>query len=142
MDSDRIILASAFVAIGAFCYTQAFSASIDNLPAAKSQGDVTYVSGGVGRSEAKAFEHAEHRYPLSLEFVQHAKPRDEFLADVEVTIKDHKGNTELDTKVDGPFLLAKIPAGKYTVTAEDNGKTKISHVAVAAGKPEHLVFTW
>jgi hypothetical protein len=48
----------------------------------------------------------------------------------------------LRTFSDGPFLLAKLPDGKYTVTATENGKTETQHVTVAAGKPEHLVFAW
>ncbi len=85
---------------------------------------------------------AEAKYPLSLEFVQRAKPRDQFLANVRVTIKDPLGNTTLETVSGGPFLLAKLPDGPYTVTAEKNGKVETRHVIVAAGKPEHLVFAW
>ena len=124
------------------CATAFADAASSSLPAAKTQGDISYLSGGVGKQEAKAFEHVESHYPLSLEFVQHAKPRDEFLANVDVTIKNRSGKTELQTVSDGPFLLAKMPAGNYTIAAEESGKTERRHVTVATGKPEHLVFVW
>ena len=120
----------------------AMSMLTSNLPAEKTQGSVTYLSGGIGHEEAVAMRHAESKYPLSLEFIQRAKPKDEFLANVNVTIKGHAGNTALETTSEGPFLLAKLPAGKYTVTAEESGKTKSRQVNVAAQKPLRVVFEW
>lgn len=111
-------------------------------PLEQSQGDVTYLTGGIGSAEAAAMRKAQARYPLSLEFVKRAKPRDEFLANVNVTIENRAGNAALATTSQGPFLLARLPEGKYTVRVEDDGKTKVRHVTLAARKPQHLVFEW
>jgi hypothetical protein len=120
----------------------AMSASMNNLPAEKNQGTVTYLTGGVGADESAAIKRAESEFPLSLEFVQAARPKAEYLADVHVTIKDQTGKVLLQTVSDGPFLLAKLPDGKYTVSAENNDQTKTQHVVLAANKPEHVVFEW
>jgi hypothetical protein len=129
-------------ALGLCASSAAFANVASDLPAEKTQGDIAYLSGGVGKQEAKAFEHAQSRYPLSLEFVQHAKPHDEFLSNVDVSIKDKTGKSVLHAMADGPFFLAKMQPGRYTISAKENGKTEMRHLTLAAHKPEHLVFIW
>jgi hypothetical protein len=112
------------------------------LPPEQTQGAVSYVSGGLGKEEAQAFKTAAKQYPLSLEFgVKHA-PRAEFTSDVHVMVKDAQGKSVLDTRSDGPFLLAKLPTGHYTVTAEQHGQTLTKTAEVATHKPVHLTFLW
>lgn len=115
---------------------------LNNLPPEENYGAVTYRTGGIGESEAKAMQQAESQYPLSLEFVEHARPRDEFLANVDVTIRDPAGTTTLRTVADGPFLLADLPDGRYTVIASEDGLQKVRHVTIASGKTEHVVIEW
>jgi hypothetical protein len=111
------------------------------LPPQQMQGDVTYITGGVGQEEAMTMRKEAARFPLSLEFIRNAGPNVEFLADINVTITDQQGRTVLATMSDGPMLLANVPAGKYTVTADDHGLAKARNVVVT-GRPEHLVFEW
>ena len=112
------------------------------LPPESVQGTVHYVTGGIGHNEAMAFRHAERRYPLALEFAVKAKPRDEFTSDVTVAIRDAKGKTVLDTTSKGPYLLAKLPDGKYDIKVTQGGKTFERHVNVAGKKPMHVGFVW
>lgn len=112
------------------------------LPPETVQGQVRYVSGGIGHAEASAFERARDRYPLSLEFALHATPRDEFTADVRVSIRDAHGKVALLTLSQGPFLLARLPAGIYDVKATHRGKTLERHVNVVQDKHAHLTFVW
>jgi hypothetical protein len=69
------------------------------------------------------FAAAARQYPLTLEFAIKHTPRAEYTANVHVTITDAQGQRLLDTRSDGPFLLAKLPAGQYTVMAERHGQT-------------------
>ncbi len=142
MQYRTLTLAAALAAANMLAVGPVFAAAITNLPPEESQGMVKYRTGGVGQSEVAAMQQAEPQSPLALEFVEHAKPRNEFLANVEVTIKELRGGTALRTYSDGPFLLAKLPDGKYTVTATDEGKSQTREVTIAAGKPERLVFAW
>ena len=142
MKYPRLTLVAALAAASMLASDAALAMSMSNLPPEETQGAVTYRTGGIGLTEADAMRKAQSGYPLSLEFVRRSKPTDEFLANVDVTIKDHSGSTTLQTFSDGPFLLAKLPDGKYTVTATENGNTETRHVAVAAGKPQHVVFAW
>lgn len=112
------------------------------LPAEQHQGSVAYISGGVGKDEAAAFKKAAASYPLMLEFVAKTKPRNEFLSDIQVAIKEPNGKEVLNTKAEGPFLLAKLPAGTYKVYATHNGQTREHTVKIGKSDHHRVVFEW
>ena len=120
----------------------AFAVQPSALPPEQTQGGVTYVSGGVGEEQTQAFESAASRYPLALEFAIKHAPRAEYTANVHVVITDTQGTRLLDTHSDGPFLLAKLPAGRYTVTAERHQQTLTRTVHIANHTPTHVMFLW
>jgi hypothetical protein len=135
-------LAAALAASSVLVAGAAIGMTSANLPAERFQGSVAFLTGGIGQDEAAAMRTAEAQYPLSLEFIEHAQPRNEYLSDVSVTIRDRSGNDMLQAYTDGPFLLAKLPDGRYTVSATHAGKTETRHITVAANKPEQVVFSW
>jgi hypothetical protein len=137
-----LLVATGLMTFSLLSSLPVFAAIPGTLPPEQTQGVVTYVSGGIGKDEAQAFEAAAKRYPLSLEFVVKHTPRAEYTADVHVVVKDAQGKSVLDTRSDGPFLLAKLPAGRYTVTAEQHGQTLSKTANVATHKPAHLMFLW
>jgi hypothetical protein len=112
------------------------------LPVTHTNGAVAYVTGGIGEGEAKAIDAAAKHYPLALEFVRKATPRDQYLAGVKVRIQDANQNIVLDVTSDGPFLLAKLPDGPYTVSAQHGGSVEQRHVNVAGDERRRLVFEW
>ena len=120
----------------------AMNTAMGPLPPERTQGNITYMTGGIGHDEASAMRREESRFPLSLEFIKRAKPTDQSLANVNVTITDPRGRTELSTLATGPYLLADLPNGKYRVSADFDGQTKTRTVVVAARKSERVVFEW
>ena len=138
MKRTLLVSAAALLAAGAL---PAMSMVSMELPAERTQGTVTYITGGVGSDEAAAMIRARPQYPLALEFIQKAKPRNVYLAAVNVKIEDSSGEV-LKATTDGPFLFARLPAGKYVVRAEDNGRVETRHVTVAPGKRKQVVFEW
>ena len=48
----------------------------------------------------------------------------------------------LNVTADGPFLLAKMPTGKYTVSAEREGKVEHRGIEIAAKEHRRVVFEW
>jgi hypothetical protein len=142
MKSKTSVLAAAIAASGLVFATSAIAASASHLPQTHMQGDISYLSGGIGKTEASAMKHAATRYPLELEFVAKAKPKDEYLANIKVKIKDAHDKLVLDTTAAGPFLLAKMPAGRYTVSADHNGKMEHRTVEIAPKMHKRVVFVW
>lgn len=86
----------------------------------KSQGEVKYVSGGVGLEEREYLKSVQSNYNLKLVFAVKTK---EYLSDVRVVIQDPKGKTYLNTTSDGPWMLIKVPEGSYIVQATVSGET-------------------
>ena len=104
------------------------------LPAAQTQGAVSWVSGGIGEGTAADFKAAQSQYALSIEMSRRALPKNEYVSDAEVKIVDAKGAAVLQTKADGPFMLVKLPPGSYRVEATLDGKTAKSGVLKVGSK--------
>lgn len=135
-------LAAFIIVTGLSAAGPALSTDMATLPAVQVQGVVSYITGGIGEDEATAFRQAAAAYPLELQFAQKARLRDEFLSDVKVTIRDRSGKLLLDAASDGPFLLAKLPAGMYKINADHDGELKSQTVEIHAGKHQRAVFVW
>ena len=127
--------------LGAAISVQA--AQVDGLPPEHTQGIVSFVSGGVSDGEAQRFQAAFKRFPLVVELYEHAGQRDEYTADAHVRIADRQGNIVLDEHADGPFLLVRLPAGDYTVSASLKGHRLPEHkVHVTDSGHVHSVFVF
>jgi hypothetical protein len=142
MKTRASIIATAVAVSGLALSLPAAAAPERNLPAAHKEGAVTYISGGVGQQEADAMKHVAKYYPLELEFLQKAKLKDEYLSGVKVRIRDEHNKMVLNVTSDGPFLLAKLPAGRYTVSAERNHDAKNREVQIVAKENRRVVFEW
>jgi hypothetical protein len=118
---------------------QADSGILSNV---QTQGNVSFVSGGVGLDESTAFKQAAASYPLELMFVMASAPRDEYLSDVKVTVRDASRGVVLDTVAKGPFLLARLPSGNYQIEASYGDVTKRQAVNVRSGGHQRATFVW
>jgi hypothetical protein len=96
------------------------------------QDDVTYLCGGVGEDEEAYMKTEAKGYDLMLTF---ATRDGAYLADVDVDIKDAKGNSVLQAACDSPIMLVDLPrSGNYRVRAETAGYTLNTTVRVTAAK--------
>ena len=117
----------------------ALGANAAALPQPNIENGVTYLNGGVGQDQAAAMKAEAKNYPMSMIF---AAGRDnEFLANVNVTIKDQHGK-ELLSRAAGPIMLVKVPPGTYTVTAERKGAKLHRSVQVGGKGDKQVVFHW
>lgn len=112
----------------------------DKLAAAQ-PGSVSFVSGGVGDEDAQRMKQLRSEYPLELLFVTRGNPN-QYLSAVKVQIVDKGGKAVLDTTSDGPFLLAKVPPGRYSISADNEGSVKRQTVQVGGGKTQRVMFVW
>lgn len=130
------------VALGALLTSGAFAQSPAPLPPVQTSGATEFLSGGVGQNESAAIEKASRQWPLTLEFAVKGKDHNDFVANVKVLVRDTKGHTLLQTTANGPFLLARLAPGRYTVEATLAGKTLHESVAVKTGQPARTVLIW
>lgn len=142
MKSKTSVIATAIAVSGMTLTLNAIGGTDSHLPAAQKAGEVTYIMGGIGQTEADAIKHAAKYYPLELEFLLKAKPKAEYLSNVQVRIKDAHDKMVLNVNADGPYLLAKMPAGKYTISAERNGKVEHRQIEISATDHRRVVFEW
>ena len=106
----------------------------------QTQGEVTFVTGGVGTDERNELDATRANYNLRLQFS--VQGTGNYLSDVKIRITDLKGNVFLETVSDGPKLFAKLPTGRYIVTVDLNGETYHKTVSVGGKKNASLSFTW
>lgn len=112
------------------------------LPPVQKSGAVEYLSGGIGKDEARAIEGEARHWPLTLEFAVKDKRRADFAADVKVLVRDAKGHTALEVTAGAPFLLAKLAPGHYNVEASFGGKALREKVVVKPGHAAKALFLW
>lgn len=108
----------------------AAQAQIAAMPAMKVQDAGRYVCGGIGAEESAALRAAMKDHPLSLLF---ARAAGDYLADVDVMVKDAKGGIALAMRASGPICLIDLPAGRYTVEAASEGVVKSQVVTLGSG---------
>lgn len=117
--------------------------SMANLPPERQQGNVAYRTGGIGEDEAKAMQSAARQYPLEIEFVARSgADRGGYLADIDLSIRDSRGNPVMQENAAGPFVLARLPAGHYTITAMNEGKARTQRVDVSAHGTRRVILGW
>jgi len=97
-----------------------------------------FVSGGVGGDEMDALNNERSQYSLAI--LTAAKGSGAFLGDVHIRITDGQSNRVLDTVMDGPWLLVDLPAGRYQVEADLDGRPQKNFVTVRSGDHRQTVF--
>jgi hypothetical protein len=112
------------------------------LPPLKTQGEVQYLTGGIGEAAFAAFRQAQSAFPLAVEFVRKAAEHDTYIIDVEVDVTDRDGKSVLKLRTDGPHLLARLRDGEYLVAATYFGHTLERKVRVAGHTSARVVFVW
>ncbi len=105
---------------------------------------VAYVSGGVGDDETRALAAERHAYSLWLTTA--VRRSGAYLSDVLVRIREaDSGLLVLDARMDGPWLFAALPPGRYEVEAVRQdlapGRVEIKRdtLALAAGEQRRTV---
>ena len=141
----EIAAALAMTAVLMFAAMSAPVAQAQPLPQARTQGSIDYVTGGVGKEEADALKLASRDYSLTLELASSGPTPDghtmgAYVANAAVVIRDAQGREVLNTRTDGPLLLAQLPAGRYSVSAEWNGVRKQANIELKASVRRHVVF--
>jgi len=111
------------------------------LPPQQRAGTVTYVSGGATHEEANALKRAAQEYPLEVVFLERDGRQDRYLSDMPVRIKDAKGKVVFEGQSKGPYFLARLPKGKYTVSTRWDAWSFSREVDIGRTR-QRVVFKW
>jgi hypothetical protein len=138
---ERCTMAAA-MALGSMAIAGLLNTAQAGLPPVQHQGSVQYVSGGIGLDESEALKAAAKDYPLALTFAAQVGGKADYVADVTVAIHDGQGKPVLRATSEGPYMLVKLPAGDYKVSATYKGQTQERQVAVKGAGAARAVFEW
>lgn len=103
------------------------------------QNGVSFMSGGIGLDSQARLEARERDFNLKLVFTL---VEGNYVADVGVTIQDAAGKNVVQLVVNGPFLMARLPTGKYAVNAVYDGKMQTRQVEVRVGRLRTEYLRW
>ena len=130
----RTLLAVALTGLGLA------AASAYAVPEHGTSGGVGYQVGGVDAEEARQLSQAAREYPVELIFAW--KGSGEYLADVQLSVRDESGRTLLSLNDAGPIVLLKLAPGRYRVDALRNTRELHRMVQVGANTHQQAVFYW
>lgn len=103
----------------------------ENLFEKGRKGDISFLSGGVGKQEREIIKEIGKAYPLKLIF---SNKKGEYLSDVSLKVFDQKGKTILTTVSNGPWLFIDLPSGIYNLEASfKEERKKVSEVNIEKG---------
>lgn len=112
------------------------------LPPAERQGGIEWRSGGIGVEESRALDAEGRNWPLTLIFAIHEGKQSNYAAGVAYVIRDEKGAAILQGTAAGPYLLARLAPGRYTLEATLSGVPGKHAFTIEAGKPYRHTFLW
>jgi hypothetical protein len=102
---------------------------------------VDYLTGGVSVGEREVL--AGRGKEFNLKVVTAAERSGAYLADVRMKVIDARdAKVLLETKMDGPWFLARLPPGKYVLEATYGGKTLAKTVAIPEEGQREAYFYW
>ena len=93
------------------------------IPQSYNYHGVPLLTGGVTEEERDLMRTEVGQYNLWLAFPE--QDTGNYVTGVKVSVVDDKGNAVVDTVADGPWLLARIPPGRYTVRTSDGQEQQI-----------------
>ncbi len=99
-----------------------------------------YENGGIGQAEQEAMRKTAKDWPLRMIFS--ARKNNEFEAGVKLLVTDQRGAPRLELNSAGPMTFAKLPPGKYRVTATANGMTESREVTLDGKQGRDVYFHW
>lgn len=104
-----------------------------------SAGEVAVMSGGIGDEDEARLMARQNEFNLKVLFTIN---EGNYLANVNVDIADSRGRNVAQTVTEGPYLMANLPAGQYTLTATYEGKTFTRRFQVSNKglRSEHIRF--
>lgn len=120
MPCQRLLLAAALAAVVGTAAAQSAA------PTPQVRGAVTVVSGGIGLDEAAAMKQLSSRYPLRIVM---SRPNGAYHVAERLAIL-RGGNVVAEVDGAGPWVLADVAPGRYTLHGTFGGREHVRQVVV------------
>ena len=104
------------------------------------QDDMRWVSGGITDDERGELIVMLPEHNLKL--VTAAERSGAYLSDVGLVILDARGAKVVESRLDGPWFLARLPTGRYDLLLTYNGVTQKRVVTIPASGRRDGYFYW
>jgi hypothetical protein len=119
---------------------QSLAKEIPGIVKGETKAGIAYMIGGVGIGEREKMTSLAADYNLKLAF---AEKSGVYLAGVNVSVEDQRGQQLIDVTTNGPWVYLQLPPGSYTVTATFDGETrKIDDLRIAGQGLAQRVLHW
>jgi hypothetical protein len=104
------------------------------------EGNILFLSGGVGLTERDILDQEGKRYSLKLVF---SNKKGEYLSDVVVKLFDQQDKEILTTVSNGPWLFIDLPSGIYHLEASfKTEKRKVPNFKIERGIQKFISIQW
>ncbi|SDZ76704.1 hypothetical protein [Microbulbifer marinus] len=122
-----------------FCLLSAPAVAL-SVPEIQYNGDLRFVSGGVGIDERRALEEVAPGFDLKVVL---STESGHLLGGGQIKVRDSRGNLVLNTISDGPVFLLDVPAGSYTIEAVVGDRVQGTRFEANGGaEPQPAYLTW
>jgi len=106
----------------------------------KPEASVPVLVGGITKDDEAAMQHRAHQWPMRLVFSE--RRDNEFVADVDLVVRDAKGHQVLALDDTGPMTYVNLPPGHYTVEASFDGHKQVRQVALDGHDGQDVYIHW
>lgn len=131
------ILRSKILLVSALAFISMTSVALaEDALTAQQQGDIRYITGGIGTDERDQLEVAKSDYNFHL---TSAKSDGAFTDNTTITLTDRKGTSVLSAEA-GPIFFAQLPAGTYTLNATHGSQSQTKTVKIGKGATNTNLF--
>jgi hypothetical protein len=103
------------------------------------QGDVTYITGGIGQGETEAIKASARNYDLQ---ISNAEKDGAYTAGTDLVIQARDGRNVLQARNTGPLVYAQLPPGDYVIHATFNGVQRVADAKVPAKGATGVHLIW
>ena len=119
--------------------SSARNAAPNGIPVAHDNHGIPYVTGGVGQDEVEAFRGLASGYNMRATFTTGSG---EYLSGVAVQVSRSDGTVVFNATSDGPYLFARLPEGRYRLTASLDGAQRSRELYVPAHGGVRFTMVW
>ena len=117
-------------ALGALGAAVLVAAQAPALAATADRAAPHFITGGVSLEEAGALQRQRGEFTL---WLVTAARSGAYLSDAEAQILDRSGDTVLQTRLKGPYLMADLPPGVYTVRVSYGDQVREARIGIQSG---------